>query len=190
MSCMLTDQYWFYVFCQREGSSEAGPIRARGCKEGETTPPPLGPKGLTSNNKPKELVCLKHKRNNHKKKGLRGDCRWIVVYVSFVLATMAQAQEPGGHEATECSFRKQPLPIQPGGLSSNIMHQLIPRARGVMGETWRQVTKSNRLPAGHLLRPVSAQCPGAGMVTSLHGASDPAPFGAGYPQCPALLTRC
>lgn len=74
---MLTDQYWFYVFCQRDSSSEAGPIRARGCKEGETTPPhTLGPKGLTSNNKPKELVCLKHKHNNHKEERAERRLSW------------------------------------------------------------------------------------------------------------------
>jgi hypothetical protein len=135
---MLTDQYWFYVFCQREGSSEAGPIRARGCKEGATTPPPthLGQKALPAITSPRNWCVWSTSITIIKKKGPRGDCHGIVVYVSFVLATMAQAQEPGGHGATECSFRKQTLPIQPGGLSSSIMHQLIPRASRSPGESW------------------------------------------------------
>lgn len=80
---------------------------------GRGRPQALWPKGLTGNNKPKELACLKHNHSHHKEERAERRLSWDWMYVSFVLSTMAQALEPGGHRAEKCSFRKQTLPIQP-----------------------------------------------------------------------------
>lgn len=96
MSCMLTDQYRFYVFCQRD-SSEAGPVRVRGCRGGKRWPPGTLAKGLTSNNEPEKLECLKGNNNNNKEESAEGgDCRGIVACVSFVLPQWPRARSQAG----------------------------------------------------------------------------------------------
>jgi hypothetical protein len=139
-------------------------------------------------------VCLKHKHNNHKEERAERRLSWDCCVCQ--LCPRHNGAGPGARRSWGNRVLLQKTDAAHSAWRPFFQHnapthsQSQQKPRGVMGETWRQVTKSNRLPAGHLLRPVSAQCPGTGMVTSLHGASDPAPFGAGYPQCPALLTRC
>lgn len=122
-------------FVKEDSSSEAGPTRVKGCQEGEAAPTHFGQRASAAITSPRNW-CLKHNHNNHKEKRAERRLSWDCMYVSFVLSTMAQAREPGGHGAAECSFRKQTLPIQPGCLSSRIMHQPILRVSRSPGESW------------------------------------------------------
>lgn len=87
MSCMLTDQYRFYVFCQRD-SSEAGPVRVKGCRGGKRWPPGTLAKGLTRDNEPKKLECLK---------GLRGET--VVGLLRVSALSFHNDPGPGAREA-------------------------------------------------------------------------------------------
>lgn len=73
---------------------------------GRGRPHTLWPKGLTGNNKPKELACLKHNHSHHKEEKAERRLSWDWMYVSFVLFTMAQALEPGGHGAEKLLLQK------------------------------------------------------------------------------------
>lgn len=123
MSCMLTDQYRFYVFCQRD-ISEAGPARA-GVPRWAPWPPHAPARGLTGDNKPKKPKCLKGNNNNNGEERAEGRSRGLVC-VSALSFTMARDQEPGGHGAAEPHLQNAGL-IPPGGLSSRI------NARGAPG---------------------------------------------------------
>ena len=92
---MLTDPYWFYVFCQRDSSSEAGPGRAKGVLGRERWLPGTLAKGLSRDNKPKKLECLKGNNNNNKEERAERRLSWDCCVCQLCPSTMAQGQEPG-----------------------------------------------------------------------------------------------
>lgn len=113
---MLTDQYRFYVFCQRD-ISEAGPARA-GVPRRAPWPPHAPARGLTGDNKPKKPKCLKGNNNNNGEERAEGRSRGLVC-VSFVLhngpgpgagrsrGSRAAPSEHGAHSAGRAFFQDQ-----------------------------------------------------------------------------------
>lgn len=189
---MLTDQYWFYVFCQRD-SSEAGPVRARG-GGGRSGPHILWPKASLQITSPRSWSVWKVIITIIKKKALRGVCRGIVVCVRFVLPQWPRARSQAVTGAAErllqkadtvhsalMAFFQDKAPKGSSGASGGPGEPWVRRGRGCWKE-W--------LPAG-----ISAAWPSTEhrhkKASSLHGAwalTSLLMLGGGYPQCPAPLT--
>lgn len=149
MSCMLTDPYWFYVFCQRD-SSEAGPGRAKGVQGRDRWLPGTLAKGLSRDNEPKKLQCLKGNHNNNREERAERRLSGIVVCVSFVLPQWPRARSQAGVGAAEGLLLKADAALSARCLSSRIMlwwaplEQLEPR--GALGEAGQPSERNGSLP--------------------------------------------
>lgn len=78
----------------------------------EKWPPYTSAKGLTRDNEPKKLECLKGNHNNNKEERAERRPSWDWCVCPLCPSTMAQGQEPGSHrgsraapsESRRCSF--------------------------------------------------------------------------------------
>ena len=132
------------------------------------------------------------------KKGVRGDCRGIVVCVSFVLPQWPGARSQAVSAAAERLLQTAAWPIQPGCLSSKINAPVgAPGASGSLRESWGQwgtgAELKGRAPCQLPLQGQDWHRAQAQGGWSLHGASALTSIlvpGGGYPQCPAPLSGC
>lgn len=146
---MLTDQYRFYVFCQRD-SNEAGPVGPRGHRRRESWPPHALAKGLARDNEPKEREGLKGNNNNQKEERaerglLRDGC------VSFVLPQWCRGKgQPvaGG----QLWSRNQTLLLQ---LGVAFFQDNTPR--GSPGESWVRPATQARTSTAPCWPPFTAE---------------------------------
>lgn len=162
---------------------------AVGVQRREKWPPHTLAKGLTRDNEPKKLECLKGNNNNNKEERAERRLSWDCCVCQLCPSTMAQGQEPAvtgaaerlpqkadaAHSAQMAFFQDNAPMGSPGATETQGSHGW---GRGEAAE------RNGALPAISTARPSTEHR--SKKASSLHGASALTwllVVGGGYPQC-------